>query len=121
MSTFKPAMVMTFLSVLVLATVGHAIQVKNGGADVAALPIGSRLQLAVEPQWIEHMDGVELRAQVPQPREVAIQRSGGNGYMTVLKDGDLYRMYYRYIVPGRDTVACSKQINAAVVKNHFQC
>jgi len=35
MSTFKPfAMVMTFLSILVLATVGHAIQVKNGAKSV---------------------------------------------------------------------------------------
>ena len=70
--------------------------------DASPIQIASRLELAVDPRWIDQMKGLQLRQHSPQPREIVLRKTGGNGYMTVLKDGPVYRMYYRYIVPSDD-------------------
>lgn len=62
--------------------------------------IGSRLELFVDDWIIEKMDGVEQRLHHPIPREkvMAFDRPWeGNtcAYVTVFRDGDLFRMYYR--------------------------
>ena len=61
-------------------------------SSVTALDIGSGLELAVDPRWIDWMDGLQLQQQTPVPREVIHEGPGGFGYLSVLKDGDLYRM-----------------------------
>ncbi|MBN1419286.1 MAG: hypothetical protein JXP34_10945, partial [Planctomycetes bacterium] len=67
----------------------------------APIAVGSRLELFVDAALIERLEGrAELRMHRPIPREVAIvaDRSwegNGCGYMTVFRDGDRYRMYYR--------------------------
>ena len=62
--------------------------------------IGSRLELFVDDWLIEKMEGARLHLNRPVPRGVAIVfdqpwEGSTSGYVTVLKDGDLYRMYYR--------------------------
>lgn len=63
--------------------------------------IGSRLELMVDDYLIEGLSGdAELMLHHPIPQEVAITMDKhweGNScaYMTVFRDGDLYRMYYR--------------------------
>ena len=64
------------------------------------LRIGSRLQLFVDDYFIESKSGVELRLHAPASGGKAIafdQPWEGNvsGYVTVLKDGPGFRMYYR--------------------------
>jgi hypothetical protein len=66
--------------------------------------IGSRLELFVDTALVESMPGVTLQLHRPVPAETVIKfdspwEGNGNHYVTVLKDGDLYRMYYRS-VPG---------------------
>ena len=68
----------------------------------APLDVGSRLELAVDPRWIDSIDGARLEQKTPVPREVVMQGLGGFGYLSVLKDGDLYRMYHRTVRPGND-------------------
>ena len=66
----------------------------------SAIDIGSRLELFVDDFLIDRMDGAALTLHKPVPQDVALvnDRSweGSDiGYVTVFKDGDLYRMYYR--------------------------
>ncbi len=65
------------------------------------LAIGSRLELLVDDYLVEKLGGAaQLRMHQPVPREICLVLDApweGNGcnYVTVLKDGDTYRMYYR--------------------------
>jgi hypothetical protein len=62
--------------------------------------IGSRLELFVDDWLIERLEGAALRLHSPEPREVALPfdqpwEGTTSGYVTVLQDGDTYRLYYR--------------------------
>ena len=64
------------------------------------LDIGSRRELFVDDLLIDEMEGGALKLQEPKPGGVAITydrpwESSIAFYTTVLKDGDVYRMYYR--------------------------
>lgn len=77
-----------------------ALGVVAVAVHAAPLEIGTRLEPLVDDFLIDHMDGVELRLNHPVPREVAITYDApweGNisCYVTVFKDDDRYRMYYR--------------------------
>ncbi|MFQ6096616.1 MAG: hypothetical protein ACE5O2_02740 [Armatimonadota bacterium] len=66
----------------------------------AVRDIGSRLEPFVDDWLIESMDGAQLRLHHPVPREVVFTFDRpweGNvcAYVTVFKDGDKFRMYYR--------------------------
>jgi hypothetical protein len=65
-----------------------------------ALDIGSRRELFVDDLLIDRLEGAERRLHHPVPREIAIVHEeawegAGSGYHTVLRDGDLLRMYHR--------------------------
>ncbi|MBI4557082.1 MAG: hypothetical protein HY706_05805 [Candidatus Hydrogenedentes bacterium] len=69
-------------------------------ATFAAIPIGSDLQLFVDDYLIEQLDGVRLELHHPAPQEIAIPldkpwEGKDCAYVTVFKDGDRYRCYYR--------------------------
>jgi hypothetical protein len=63
--------------------------------------IGSRRELFVEGALIEQLTGqAALRLHHPTPREVSLTfdrpwEGSACGYVTVFRDGELYRMYYR--------------------------
>ena len=62
--------------------------------------IGSRLELFVDNTLIESLDGTRLILHHPRPTEVALKfdrpwEGAFCAYVTVLHDGDTYRMYYR--------------------------
>ena len=57
-------------------------------------------ELFVDDYLIDRLDGASLRLHEPQPAGTAIAydrpwEGRGSAYITVLKDGDTYRMYYR--------------------------
>jgi hypothetical protein len=58
-----------------------------------ALNIGSRLELFVDRYLIEKLENAELKLHRPH-KEPSANNPGG-GYMTVIKDGNIYRAYYR--------------------------
>lgn len=71
------------------------------GAVVAgqstALDIGSRRELFVDRYLIDRLDGLTLT--LHEPRLTAKEPGGIRGaYNTVIKDGDLYRRYYREVM-----------------------
>ena len=62
--------------------------------------IGSQRELFVDRYLIDTLDGTSLKLHQPQPAGVAIRYDQPwedrlAFYTTVLKDGDIYRMYYR--------------------------
>ena len=67
----------------------------------APVAIGSRRELFVDRQLIDHLAGTAtLRLQHPIPREQVLTHDApwegtGSGYHSVFQDGDLYRMYYK--------------------------
>ena len=65
------------------------------------LTIGGRLELFVDRYLIGKLDGPELCMHAPQ-RMSRPEASLPGWYATVIKDGDLYRGYYRDYVPGYD-------------------
>jgi hypothetical protein len=64
------------------------------------LDLGSRRELFVDHFLIEKMDDVRLKLHEPERAGIAVKFDRAwegpfSAYTTVIKDGDLYRMYYR--------------------------
>ena len=64
------------------------------------IDIGSRLELFIDDELIDSLDGARLELHHPRLEGPAIRfdrpwEGRFCGYVTVLRDGDLYRMYYR--------------------------
>ncbi|MBI3945359.1 MAG: hypothetical protein HY321_05535 [Armatimonadetes bacterium] len=107
---------MTFAALIGLTALGAAVRAGASPAPsqvTGAIPIGSRLELFVDDYLIDKMSDLSLRLHCPTPREIAIRfdsPSDGatSAYVTVFKDGDLYRMYYRGsgMVEGGHQVTC---------------
>ncbi len=62
--------------------------------------IGSRRELFVDDSLIESLQDARRLLHHPTPREIAIEHDApwegaGSGYHSVIRDGELYRMYYR--------------------------
>lgn len=68
-------------------------------ANETPIPIGSHLELFVDHYLIDRMEGVEFRLHHPQMQPLPASPLVG-AYATVIKDGDLYRGYYRAVIPG---------------------
>jgi len=69
-------------------------------AAAQVLDLGSRRELFVDHWLIERLAGAELRLAQPADAGVALRleepwEGPFSGYFTVLKDGPLYRLYYR--------------------------
>ena len=68
--------------------------------EAAVLDIGSRLELFIDDYLIDSFKGTRLELHHPVPREVALQfdapwEGPSSLFVTVMKDDDRYRMYYR--------------------------
>ena len=81
---------------LVLAIIMSSGRIMNAELSDTnkAIAIGSRRELFVDRHLIDKLDGVELRLQTPEKQPVPASPLKG-GYLTVIKDGNLYRAYYR--------------------------
>src|SRR5205823_1351630 len=70
--------------------------------------LGSRRELFVDHFLIEKMEGLQLKLHEPQREGIALKfdrpwEGEYSGYTTLIKDGALYRMYYRGLPSaGRD-------------------
>ena len=78
------------------------------GDNTGVIDIGSRLELFVDHYLIDRLQGAQLRLNHPVDAGVAIKfdhpwEGAFSGYVTVIKDGPTYRMYYRCLpVAGKD-------------------
>ena len=103
----------TLLSALLLFVSATMLILPTASAERPdVIDLGSKRELFVDYFLIEKMDGTELRMHAPQPAEIVLRLDRPweglfCGYFTVLKDGDLYRMYYRGMPKvGENEVAC---------------
>jgi len=69
-------------------------------ADDPVRDIGARLELFVDDYLIASLDGAALKLHAPRPAETVLAfdepwEGRYCGYVTVIKDGDLFRLYYR--------------------------
>lgn len=83
--------------------------------------IGSQRELFVDYHLIDEINGARLKLQQPQSKGPAIYFDqpweGPQAiYTTVLKDGDLYRMYYRSNAPGSPICYAESKNGATWVK-----
>lgn len=87
-----------------LVALALTVAAKNALAEhprsEGSLDIGSRLELFVDDSLIDSMKALELKLHSPRPAgKVLILDRPWEGvtsaYISVFKDGDLYRMYYR--------------------------
>lgn len=62
---------------------------------MTTIEIGSRLELFVDGMLIDELRGARLKLHEPQKQPLARHPIAG-GYMTVIKDGPLYRAFYRH-------------------------
>lgn len=95
------------LSSLILLTVAVSAQAGAATDTPKTVNIDSRLELFVDDHLIERMSGVSLRLHRPRLSEPVLKfdadwEGPGNHYITIFKDEDIYRMYYR-CVGGGDT------------------
>jgi hypothetical protein len=91
-----PHIIIIFL--LLPAFSSHA----NDSAESPVLQIGSRRELFVDRFLIDSMKDVRLQLNQPREEETVLRFDAGHegpfaGYTTVIRDGDLFRMYYRGI------------------------
>jgi len=88
---------------LTLGLLAGDLQTQSPAADAASpqvVDLGSRLELFVDDFLIERLDGTQLKLHEPQPAGVALRfdrpwEGSFTAYITVLQDGDRFRMYYR--------------------------
>lgn len=76
-------------------------------ADTTAVDIGSRRELFIDQHLIERMEGAKLLMHHPQPAGVVLRfnrpwEGPFCGYVTVIKDGQRYLMYYRGLPEPKD-------------------
>ena len=84
----------------VLLAFSHSAAAAQPAKEATVRDIGSRLELFVDDWLIEKLDGARLELHHPVPRETVLRFDKPweglfCGYVTVIQDGDLYRMYYR--------------------------
>ncbi len=96
------AATLALLSLPGLASEPANVSVKEGVVD-----IGERLEMFVDSWFIQEMRGAALKLHEPVRREVVWQaekpwEGTWCAYFTVLRDGDVIRIYYRASNPGRD-------------------
>jgi len=91
-----------FLVVMPLITDSASLKsAERVSSNEQAIAIGSRLELFVDDYLIENMSGgARLKLHSPQPKEVVLRfhkpwEGRWSGYVTVVRDEDHYRMYYR--------------------------
>lgn len=87
---------LTLLCLLSLTPLSASRAAGNG----EPIDIGSRRELFVDGHLIEALKDARRRMHHPVPREIAIKHDApwegaGSGYHSVIRDGDLYRLYYR--------------------------
>ena len=95
------------LSLLLLLAVLRPLT-GNGDDDTRPIDLGSRLELFVDGTLIDRLQGTQLRLNHPVDAGVVLKfdqpwEGAFSGYVTAIKDGPTYRLYYRCLpVAGQD-------------------
>ncbi len=97
-----------YLACLVALTIETSFTFAQNPGATAPVAIGSRRELFIDRHLIDKLSNVRLQLHEPRDEGIAIKldrkwEGPHSGYSTVIRDGDLFRMYYRGISqPGPD-------------------
>jgi|LakMenEpi03Aug12_release.lakeMendotaPanAssembly.Ray.scaffolds.fasta_scaffold192959_2 hypothetical protein len=93
--------VMALVGVAVTTTVAssRADEPRPGGAPIV---IGDRLELFVDDRLVDATKGVAFHMHEPVRQPPARSPLPRGSYGTIIKDGEVYRAYYRSEIPGYD-------------------
>ena len=91
---------MKYTAILRIAVLLIPFAALSAAATDAPIEIDSRRELFVDDHLIESLRDARRQLHHPTPREIAIVHDApwegaGSGYHSVIRDGSLYRMYYR--------------------------
>ena len=86
---------------------GKLDELKQAKPEVQAvkpIDIADHVEMFVDDYLIEQMQGMSLKLQTPERREVVMTfdkpwEGTASGYHTIIKDGEKYRLYYRGFCP----------------------
>ena len=84
--------------IMIMAALSLPAQEESTG--MKPLEIGTRLELFVDDLLVERMTGVAFRLHAPVLQAPGKNPLPSGAYGTIIKDGDLYRAYYRSDIPG---------------------
>jgi hypothetical protein len=90
-----------FITLVLLMLAGtqqtvSAVQQPSGGSEADAVrDIGSRRELFVDRFLIDRLENAQLKLHAPQPAAPMTQPADNMEYGTVIRDGDLFRLYTR--------------------------
>lgn len=85
---------------LLLMMTPSPLAAQEKSTSLKPIEIGTRLELFVDDHLVERMTGVAFRLHAPVKQAPAKSPLPSGPYGTILKDGDLYRAYYRSDIPG---------------------
>ncbi len=89
-------------SVAIIAMTASSLPAQEENAMIKPVDIGTRLELFVDDHLVDRMSNVTLRLHAPVKQPPAQSPLPRGPYGTIIKDGDLYRAYYRSDIPGYD-------------------
>lgn len=101
MLPLHPALVfLRGITLLAAALGGSVLGLAAEAAQAEVVDVGGRRELFVDRELIDRMQGLELRLTEPRPAGTALKFDRPwegivSGYVTVLRDGDRFLMYYR--------------------------
>jgi hypothetical protein len=85
---------------VIMIMAASSLPAQEESTSMKPLEIGTRLELFVDDHLVERMTGVAFRLHAPVKQAPAKSPLPGGSYGTIIKDGDLYRAYYRSDIPG---------------------
>jgi len=87
---------------VIMIMAASSLPAQEKSTSMKPVEIGTRLELIVDDLLVERMTGVAFRLHAPVRQAPAKSPLPSGGYGTIIKDGDLYRAYYRTDIPGYD-------------------
>jgi hypothetical protein len=110
---------------LIAAATPWAARSQTPAADAAPVDIGSRLELFLDDTLVGALRGAELKLHEPRPAGTVLRfekpwEGVTSLYITVFKDEDRYRMYYRGSSHEGYTVTSALKPGESVIPEHDQ-
>ena len=85
---------------VIIIMAASSLPAQEKSTSMKPFEIGTRLELFVDDLLVERMSGVAFRLHAPVRQAPAKSPLPSGAYGTIIKDGDLYRAYYRSDIPG---------------------
>ena len=102
-----------------------AFSAESPPAPAETIALGSRLELFVDDFLIDRLKGLELKLQEPRSAGTVFTfdqpwEGVTSGYVSVFKDGDRYRMYYRGSSDPSYTIKETVRPEEKIIPEHAQ-